>query len=151
MTQQPMNPDREAIRAFVVDPSGPVPMPTNPLLAAFGAELLALDREARVLTMRFTPQPLFWQGAGVVQGGALAAMLDFVMGFAGMAVATDSQTITTTSLTTSFYAAARSESYTARGVVAKPGRRVMFATAELEGADGRAVAAATSTLLVLEG
>ncbi len=144
------NPDREAIRRFVAAPAQPVAMATNPLLAAFGAELLRFDPAARALAMRFTPQPLFWQGAGVVQGGAVAAMLDFVMGFVGMAIAADNQTITTTSLNTAFYSAARGASYTARGIVEKPGRRVMFASATLE-CDGRIVAGGTSTLLVLEG
>lgn len=150
MTEAMANPDREAIRAFVAAPGRPVPMETNPLLAALGARLTGFDPGRRELTMSFAPQPLFWQGAGMVQGGALAAMLDFVMGFAGMAVAAPQQSITTTSLTTSFYAAARAPGYVARGIIEKPGRRVMFASAELEG-EGKVVAAATSVLLVLEG
>lgn len=147
-----LNPDREMIRRFVTAPPpvAPVAMATNPLLAAFGAELVCFDPAARALVMHFTPQQLFWQGAGVVQGGAVAAMLDFVMGFVGMAVAADGQSITTTSLNTAFYSAARGARYTARGIIEKPGRRVMFATATLD-CDGRTVAGGTSTLLVLDG
>lgn len=150
MAEATVNPDREAVRAFLADPGRPVAMETSPLLAALGARLAGHDPTRRELVMTFAPQPLFRQGAGVVQGGAVSAMLDFVMGFAGMATAAAGQSITTTSLTTSFYGPARAAEYVARGRIEKPGRRVMFAAAELEG-EGRIVAAATSVLLVVEG
>lgn len=144
------NPDRALIAGFVAAPAGPVPMPTSPLLAALGAELVAWDPSRRELAMDFTPQDLFRQGAGVVQGGALSAMLDFVMGFAGMAALPPERTIATTTLTTAFLAAATGVRYRARGIIGKPGSRVMFATAELE-CEGRLVATGSSVLLVLEG
>lgn len=148
------NPDRALIRRFAAAPpaagDGPVAMHTSPLLAALGAELVAFDPARRELVMAFTPQDLFRQGAGVVQGGALSAMLDFVMGFAGMAVLPPERTIATTTLTTAFHAAARGQRYLARGLIDRPGRRVMFASASLE-CDGVGIAAGSSVLLVLEG
>lgn len=98
--------------------------------------------------MGFAPQPLFFQGAGFVQGGAMAAMLDFVMAFAGMAAAGPEHTVTTTSMTTSFLTGATGARFRAVGEVEKAGRRVIHVRGRLE-CDGRAVASAGSTLLVL--
>jgi uncharacterized protein (TIGR00369 family) len=139
------NPDHAALHAFLRDPT-PRPICTSPLLEALGATLEYWE-DGR-LSMGFAPQPLFRQGAGVVQGGALAAMLDFAMAFRGMAAAGADRSVATTSMTTNFLAAATGSGFSALGEIEKAGRRVIHARARLD-CDGRPVATASSTLLVL--
>jgi uncharacterized protein (TIGR00369 family) len=142
-----MNPDLEFARAFFADPS-PRPIRTNALLEALGAHLIAHDREKREVVMRFIPGSLFRQGTGNIQGGAVAAMLDFAMVFAAFAGIDEASTVSTATMTTSFFAPAAADELTALGRVEKPGRRLIFAAAELRAGE-RIIAGATSTLLVL--
>jgi uncharacterized protein (TIGR00369 family) len=141
------NPDHLALHVFLAGGAAG-PMHTSPLLNAMGASLECWDSGAGRLIMGFAPQPMFRQGAGFVQGGALAVMLDFVMAFTGMAVVGPNHTITTTNMTTNFLAGATGSALRAIGEVERAGRRVIYARAALE-AGGKSVASASSTLLVL--
>jgi uncharacterized protein (TIGR00369 family) len=141
------NADHVALHRFLAG-DAPGPMHTSPLLEAMGATLESYDAESGQLIMGFSPSSLFRQGAGFMQGGALAAMLDFVMAFTGMAAAGREHTITTTSMTTNYLAGSKGSTFRAIGDVEKAGRRVIYVRAQLE-EDGRAVASASSTLLVL--
>jgi uncharacterized protein (TIGR00369 family) len=123
-------------------------MASSPLLEALGASLDHHDSKTGQLRMTFAPAPMFRQGAGVVQGGALAAMLDYVMAFAGMAAVGAERSVTTTSMTTNFLASATDITFHATGEIEKAGRRLVFVRARLEAGD-KAVASASSTLLVL--
>lgn len=143
-----MNPDLVLVRRFMEAPDSPLAVDSNPLAIALGATLEAYDPDRRELTMGYAPQPLFWQGAGMVQGGALSSMLDFVMAFAGITQMPDGAAVSTLNMNASFLKPATAPRYLARGRIDKPGRRAMFASAELS-ADGNAVAMATCTLLVL--
>jgi uncharacterized protein (TIGR00369 family) len=141
------NPDLEFARAFFADPS-PRPMRTNGLLEALGAELMGYDKGKHELTMRFAPGELFRQGAGNIQGGAISAMLDFAMVLAAFSVIEEGFTVSTTSMTTSFYGPGTAGAFIAVGRVEKAGRRMIFTSAELRGGE-KAIAAATSTLMVV--
>lgn len=141
------NPDLDLVRRFVAE-GGARPVATSPLLSALGAELVWFDPERRELTMRFSPDDLFRQGAGFIQGGAITAMLDFAMAFAGMAVSDEGKSVTTASMTTSFYAPASGKAYVATARIDRQGRRILFAAADLA-CDERKIAAATSSLLVI--
>ena len=140
------NPDHALMRAFMAGDRTPVAVGSNPLFVALRTTLVACDADARTVTLRYEPGELFRQGGGVIQGGAVSAMLDFAMAFSAMTVIGPDSTVTTTSMSTSFYAAGRGEAYEAVGKVEKPGRRVVFTSATLT-CDGREIAAATSTLL----
>lgn len=143
-----VNADLERVRRFVAGEIPPGPIDTSPLLGALGAELVSFDASRREFVLRYAPAVLFRQGAGVIQGGAVVSMLDFAMAFAAMAVGEEGRSITTTTMNTSFYAPAASRIYEARGRITKQGRRLIFTEAELSG-EGRAVAAASSSLLVI--
>ncbi len=142
------NPDHALMRAFMAGGRGPVAVDSNPLFVALDTTLAACDLDARTVTLRFAPGDMFRQGSGVIQGGAISAMLDFAMAFAAMTVIEPDKTVTTTAMNTSFYAAGKGAIYEAVGKVEKPGRRVVFTSAELT-CEGKTVAAATSTLLVV--
>lgn len=141
------NPDHAALHAFLAGRrAGPIH--TSPLLEAMGASLECWDAEAGRLVMGFAPQPMLRQGAGVVQGGVLAAMLDFVMAFTGMAAAGADHTVTTTSMTTNYLSGSKGGALRAIGRVEKAGRRIIYVRGTLE-EGGKPVASASSTLLVL--
>jgi len=141
------NADHVALHRFLAGGAAG-PIYTSPLLEAMGATLESYDADIGRLIMGFAPSELFRQGAGFVQGGALAAMLGFVMAFTGLAAAGRERTITTTSMTTNYLAGSKGSTFRAIGEVEKAGRRVIYVRAQLE-EDGRSVASASSTLLVL--
>jgi acyl-coenzyme A thioesterase PaaI-like protein len=143
-----MNPDLVLVRRFMAAPDVPLAVGSNPLAVALGTSLEAYDAERRELTLRCAPQPLFWQGAGVVQGGAIASMLDFAMAFAGFTQLGDAEALSTLTINVVLQKAATAACYDLRGRIDKPGRRVMFASADLT-VGGSVIATATSTLLVL--
>jgi uncharacterized protein (TIGR00369 family) len=147
MTAAP-NPDHVLMRAFMAGDGAPVPVETNALFRALNTTLVSYDADGRKVTLRFEPGDLFRQGSGVLQGGAISAMLDFAMAFAAMTTVDLGQSVTTSSMTTSFYAAGKGAAYEAVGTVEKPGRRLVFTSATIS-AEGRTIAAATSTLLVV--
>jgi len=123
---------------------------TNRLAAALDMRLLGYDAAAKTLDMEFRPGAEFRQGAGLIQGGAIAAMLDFAMAFAAMTELAEGAGLSTTTMTTTFLRPARAAAYRATGRIERAGRRVIFAAADLH--DGAAkVAQATSALLVVPG
>jgi uncharacterized protein (TIGR00369 family) len=143
-----MNPDLVLVRRFIAAPGVPLAVDSNPLAVALGARLEGFDSGRRELAMAYAPQPLFRQGAGVVQGGAIASMLDFAMAFACFTQLPDGAAVSTLTLGVTLQKAATAARYEAIGRVDKPGRRVMFASAEMKAGDGL-IATSTSTLLVL--
>lgn len=147
MTVAP-NPDHVLMRAFMAGDGTPVPVETNGLFRTLNTTLAGYDAGARAVTLRFQPDDLFRQGSGVIQGGAISAMLDFAMAFAAMTTVELTSSVTTTSMNTTFYAAGKGAVYEAVGKVEKPGRRMVFTSATLT-CEGKQIAAATSTLLVV--
>ena len=144
----PVNPDHALVRAFMAGNGEPVAVETNELFVALKTTLLAIDTRAGTVSVRYEPGNLFRQGSGVIQGGAVSAMLDFAMAFAAMTVVEPPSSVASTSMTTNFYGAARGQVYEAVGKVEKPGRRVVFTSATIA-CDGKQIAAATSSLLVV--
>lgn len=145
------NPDQIALQQFTRDPRQAPTFDANPMARALGARLLAVDGETGMVRVRFEPDGTFVQGAGVLQGGALTAMLDFSMAFALMAVLSPDQTCATVSLTVSFLRAAPRGRYVALGEIERRGRQVAFARARLFAEDqpDRIVATATSVLAIV--
>ncbi|MBX3530095.1 MAG: PaaI family thioesterase [Rhizobiaceae bacterium] len=142
------NPDHVLMRAFMAGDGVAVAVETNGLFRALNTTLVGYDAGARTVTLRYEPGDLFRQGSGVMQGGAISAMLDFAMAFAAMTTVELTSSVTTTAMNTTFYAAGNGAVYEALGKVEKPGRRVVFTSAILS-CEGRQIAAATSTLLVV--
>ena len=89
--------------------------------------------------LRFTPEPIWTIGAGVVQGGIVTAMLDMAMAFA-------SNGLSTATITVDILRPATGR-LTATGEVTKMGRRLLFATGELRDDDGRLIARGNQTAI----
>ena len=141
------NPDQALIHRFLAGGGRPIPFDANPMACALGTELLAADAQAGTVTLAFVPEPLFLQGAGVIQGGALTAMLDFAMAFATLAHMPIGSSCATVNLNTAFLRPAPRGHYLATGEVERRGRQLAFTHARLARAeDGQVVATGTSTL-----
>ncbi|MEM5427710.1 PaaI family thioesterase [Cupriavidus oxalaticus] len=146
------NTDQAVIRRFQARPDTPCPVDSNSMAIALGARLVRIDEEGAV-TLSFSPEPLFIQGAGVLQGGAVSAMLDFAMAFAVLAALPDGRTCATVNLATAFLRPAPRGDYLAVGRIERKGSAVAFAQSVLMPVDApaRLVASASSTLMLGAG
>jgi uncharacterized protein (TIGR00369 family) len=146
------NPDRMLLRRFLAGDGGPIAFDASPLAAALDGEVVAADAQAGALSLRFCPGAAFLQGASVLQGGALAAMLDFALAGAVMLRLRAQDSASTVSLTVGFLAAAPPGRYLAEAMVERAGRRIAFARATLRHLEAdRLVATATAVMAVQAG
>jgi uncharacterized protein (TIGR00369 family) len=143
------NPDQALIHQFLAGGGAPLAMDSNPLARALRCELLRLDAERGIVEIGFDPDPLFIQGTDVVQGGALAAMLDFAMAFAVLARVPVGASCATVNMNTSFLRPAPRGRYRAVGEVERCGKSLAFAHARLLRAQVDAVVATASATLAL--
>ncbi len=144
------NPDQALIHRFIADGAQPIAFDANPMARALGAELRAADLHAGTVELAFAPDPLFIQGTGVLQGGAVTAMLDFAMAFATLAHLPIGGSCATVNLNTAFIRAAPRGEYLAIGEVERRARALAFTHARLlRRQDRQVVATATSTLALL--
>ena len=150
MAQSFSNPDQALIHSFLNASHTPMPVASNPMAIALGTSLVSVDAKAGIVELSFEPQPLFIQGLGILQGGAVSSMLDFAMAFAVLAHVPVGVNCTSVNLNTSFLRPAPAGVYLAVGEVERCGKTLAFANARLMHRDrGEVVATATSTLAVL--
>ena len=127
-----MNPDRELVREFLRSGTqSPISITTNPLACALNLTLIEARAQPGRAVLHCDPLPLFVQGAGVLQGGALSAMVDFAMAFAAMSALTDEEAAVTTTLEVAFLRPARAGPYEVIGELVRRGKTIIFACAEL--------------------
>ncbi len=145
------NADQALIHRFMAGDGSPLPMGSNPLARALRAELRCVDAARQQVVVEFEPDPLFIQGTGVLQGGAVSAMLDFAMAFAVLARVPAGVSCATVTMTSSFLRAAPEGRYRAVGEIERCGKTLAFAHARLSrcDADETAVATASSTLALV--
>lgn len=142
------NPDQALIHRFLEGGGRPLAMDSNPMARALRCELHTVDRDRQQVIVEFDPDPLFIQGTGVIQGGAVSAMLDFAMAFAVLAQVPVGVSCATVTMTTSFLRAAPQGRYLARGEIERCSKTLAFARASLYACADPAtmVASASSTL-----
>jgi uncharacterized protein (TIGR00369 family) len=110
----------------------PAALTSNPLARELGGAVLDLSAERGEAALTFAPPERFAQGAGVLQGGIVTAMLDFAMAFAAHAkLGAEERTFATASLSIHFLRPALPGRYVARGRLVRAGRRLLFAEAVL--------------------
>ncbi len=141
------NPDYALIREFLARGGPPRPFDSNPLARELGAQLLRADAVGGTVDLAFEPGPRFLQGNGCVQGGIVAAMLDFALAFAVLARLEPGYTHATASFSVNLLLPARVGRYRAHGRIERMGKRLAFASASLvrEGT-GETVATATGVM-----
>jgi uncharacterized protein (TIGR00369 family) len=126
---------------------GRVPMP--PVARLLGWTLVSIDPDRGEIRVRFEAKEDFLNPAGTVQGGILA-MLDDTMGPAAVALLGGGRFTQTLELKTSFYRPALPGPIIGFGRVAHRGRELVFLEGTLSDAEGKSLAAATSTARIIE-
>jgi uncharacterized protein (TIGR00369 family) len=112
--------------------------------------LVSVDAKRGAAELRFEPGAEHLQGAGNVQGGVVATMLDFALSFALSARLTREQTHATASLTVHYLRAVSPGSVTVTAEVDRVGKRLGFASARLcSTASGDVLATATGVMAIL--
>jgi acyl-coenzyme A thioesterase PaaI-like protein len=118
------------IAGFLKD--GPGPLTTAGSFAfELKGELLELDLAAGTSLAAFEPDGRFLQGAGVIQGGVVTAMLDYAIAFACFTRLAPGKSFGTVSMTSNFMKPALPARYLASGKLDRAGARMFFASAEL--------------------
>ncbi len=147
-----MNPDWIDLQRFIREGQAAATLTSNPMASALAMRMEQVDIAKGEITLSFEPQGLFIQGAGVLQGGAVSAMLDFAMAFAVMATLPAGQSCATSSLNIAFLRPAPKGRYVAVGETERRGKVLAFTRARLyqEGASERVVATATSLLALFQ-
>ena len=142
-----MNTDQILALEFLRDPR-PRPITSNPLAQALNSTLLELDIGAGSAVLAFDPPADFVQGQGALQGGIVAAMLDFAMAFAVLPKLAPDAFLSTASLNVNFIAAAPPGKYLARGRIDRLGGRLIFAAGEMHRDDDKKLIATATAVMV---
>lgn len=145
------NPDQLAIRRFIAEGRKPVDIDANPMARALGMRLMEVDEARGHLKLAFLPGDQFVQGTGVLQGGAIAGMLDFAMAFVTLAVLEEGRSCASVNLNTAFLRPAPQGRYVATAEIERRGRAMVFTRAALAHEDrpDAPVATATSVLAIV--
>ena len=144
------NPDQALIHRFMAQPDGSLSFDCNPMALALRTRILSVDAAVGRIELGFDPDTLFIQGTGVLQGGAVTAMMDFAMAFALLAQLPPGQSCATVNLTSAFLRPAPKGRYKAIGELERRGKALAFTQARLLREDDQVqVASATSTLALL--
>ena len=128
-----MNPDHIAILEFLKGDRTPAKLVANPFIEALGGELVDADPDNGTVAIAFEPGAQFVQGAGVVQGGATSAMLDFALAFAGLTRVPLGTVFGTVSMTVHFMRPVTPGRYIAKGKVSRQGFHLFPKIREIDG------------------
>ncbi len=126
-------------------------LPPPPIAALLGMQIREIE-PGRV-SFECVPDESAYNPIGTVHGGLVCTLADTVVGCAVQSTLDAGVGYTSIDLNVSYLRPVTSASgmLVAVGRVTKSGRRVSFADAEIVDATGRAVATATSSLLVIDG
>ena len=147
-----MNPDvalMERLRDGAI--TLPAEVDSSPIARALGMRVVSLDMGAGTAGSEFTPADLFLQGAGVLQGGAVAAMLDFAIMAIVLPAMPTGAIPATTNLDVAYFRPAPAGRYRAVARIRRATRAVAFIEASLWSVTGEEIAAATSTVAMKLG
>lgn len=124
-------------------------LPAPPISATMNMTILQVE-PGRVV-FECVPDESHFNPIGTVHGGLVCTLLDSVLGCAAQSTLEKGLAYTSIDISVDYLRPVLPDSapLTAVGIVTKPGRRVVFATAEVTDASGRLVATARSSLLVI--
>ena len=123
--------------------------PRPPISVLLGWDFVARDDAAGVLTLRLPPRPEFGNPVGFIHGGIVTAMMDECMSGAMNLQLPDDLVLPTIDLTVRFIRPALMVPHTGIGRVLNRGQRVGHMSGELLDPDGRLVASASASCMIL--
>lgn len=101
------------------------------------------------IELQFELGEQFTQGNNVIQGGAASMTLDAGLAFCGMTLISDQQSVVTLNMQTQYFRPVKPGRVWVSARVDKPGRQVLFCSAELRDEQGKVLATAESPLMVI--
>lgn len=124
-------------------------LPPPPIAAHFDFGLVAA--EPGDVTFACTPDESAYNPIGLVHGGLVCTLLDSVTGCAVQSTLPAGVGYTSIEIKVSYLRPVHGHTgeLRAHGWVTKPGRRVAFAEGDVRGSDGKVVATASSTCLIM--
>lgn len=114
-----------------------------------GGRVHAWDDDENIIEMRFQLDQSYCHSGDIVQGGFVAGMLDAAMAHVVFARLRELVIVASLEIKVSFFEMARPGELSAFGRVVKLGKSIGFLEAELKDANGRLLAAATSTAKII--
>lgn len=120
-------------------------LPPPPCARTLGWRLIDARPKEGWVRVGFEAQPAFANPAGAIQGGFLTAMLDDCMGPAVFLHTEGALYTVTIGLSVSFMAPARPGPLYGEGRIVQLGKSIAYLEAELQDAEGRRIASATSS------
>ncbi|SDU91449.1 PaaI family thioesterase [Pseudomonas vancouverensis] len=141
------NPDRHFIERFIAEDARDQPVQGSPLARQLHMRLLSATHGA--VDASFEIGVEFTQGGGVIQGGIVAAMLDFGLAFAALSVLDTGCTAVTTALNVNYLRPASLGRYHVHAFLEKQGRTLIYVSAKLLDANERPIAIASSPMAIV--
>jgi len=148
MTSNNTNPDLLALHKVINNGDTDVCLQVNPLAKHLNIHLVSASKGKVCMTADINDT--YMQGNGVIQGGALAILLDFGLAFAGLSVVSLQQNVSTTNMNISFMRSALPGQYQIVAEIEKLGRTMIFARAQLFDSNEKLVASASSSLVIVQ-
>lgn len=121
-----------------------------PALRKLGGRVHAFDDASETVEMRYTLDESFCHSGGIVQGGFVTGMLDAAMAHAVIASYRRYVVVASLEIKVSFLEIAGPGELAAFARPVRMGKSIAFLEAELLDADGKLLAAATSTAKIID-
>lgn len=144
-----MNADQKTIRQFQNGDGTALRIDTSPIADAMNGFITGLQMDPPKIELTFEPGVQFTQAADLVQGGAVAAMLDLAMAFVAMIKLPDGYSVATANLNISYLRAAKLGKLRAMAEIERLGKSLIFTKASLCDDTGIILATSSSTLSAL--
>lgn len=142
-TERPRRTEAEILERFRT--KGPPPGVSRLL----GLELTAVDHNSQRVEATFKATPELCNPIGTVQGGIVTAMLDELMSVSAIIASNFTIVVPSLEIKTSYIRAAQPGTLKGWGKVVRMGRNVVFLEGALHDAEGRLLATASSTAMVV--
>lgn len=126
--------------------AGTIPHP--PIADFMGFKVVRAEKGRIVIEM--TTREEMFNSVGAVQGGMVTTIADASMGMAAVTLLDDVHTAATVELKINFIRAPGLAKLTATGRIVHQGRKLMMAEADVVNDEGKLIAKASSTLMVLD-
>lgn len=143
------NPDWHAIQQTIANKSFNQPLAGGPVTTLLGTQITGHDEATRSAGISFDLGDSFINDNGVVMGGIVSAALDLSMAIIVMAMTRQEDAVATTNLQVQFFRPCWPGRYTAKTRIIKGGKSASFCEASLFDSEGKEVAQATCTNLVI--
>lgn len=120
-----------------------------PIARLIGMQPVSVDRDRAVIELEAGSR--HWNPLGTVHGGVYCDLADYAMGMAWLTGVPEQETFTTVEMKINFFRPFRTGRLTAEAKVIRRGRAIGYVECEVQDDQGRMIAKASSTCMMLRG